>query len=98
MSNEFCIRISVSISTPNAFSNRNAISPDSPAFVFNRLDSARRETPNAFAASVTGKLVDVQYLGAQKPAGVNRVQHLQWLFLNGSLHSPHPVQPGNPGH
>ena len=48
-----CIRISVSILTPNAFSIRSAMSPDSPAFPFSKLDSVGRETPSAAAAAVT---------------------------------------------
>ena len=47
------IRINVSIFTPNAFSIRSAISPDSPALPFSKLDSVGRETPSAAAAAVT---------------------------------------------
>src|SRR5580658_10073489 len=48
-----CIRIRVSIFTPNAFSIRKAISPDRPALLLSRLDRAGRETLSAFAVSVT---------------------------------------------
>jgi len=40
-----CIRISVSIFTPNAFSIRSAISPESPALQLSRLESVGRDLP-----------------------------------------------------
>src|SRR5258707_29948 len=53
MSYADCIRIRVSIFTPNAFSMRSAISPERLAFPFNKLESAGRDTPSAIAAAVT---------------------------------------------
>jgi hypothetical protein len=53
MSKEFCIRISVSMSMPKAFSNRKAISPDKLARPFSKLESAGRDTFKIPAASVT---------------------------------------------
>jgi hypothetical protein len=53
MSKLFCILIKVSISGPNAFSIRIAISAESDARSFSRADRAGRVTPNAFAAAVT---------------------------------------------
>src|ERR1700733_8630537 len=53
MSYEPCIRISVSIFTPKAFSMRSAISPERSELPFNRLDRAGRETRSAAAAAVT---------------------------------------------
>src|SRR5229473_3127473 len=47
------MRRSVSISGPKAFSMRNAISPESAARAFSRLDRVTRETWSARAASVT---------------------------------------------
>lgn len=41
------------MSTPNAFSNRNAISPDKLALPFSKLESASRDTFKTPAASVT---------------------------------------------
>ena len=49
------MRISVSISTPNAFSNRTAMSPEIPAVPFRRLDNVGRDTPKAVAATVTDR-------------------------------------------
>jgi hypothetical protein len=49
------MRISVSIFKPNAFSMRSAMSPESPALPFNKLDSVGRETPSAVDAAVTDK-------------------------------------------
>ena len=42
MSYDDCIRISVSMRTPNAFSKRSAISPERLAFPLSKLDSAAR--------------------------------------------------------
>jgi hypothetical protein len=56
MSQEFCIRMRVSISTPNAFSMRIAISGERLAFAFRREDKVGRETRRTFAASVTDSL------------------------------------------
>src|SRR5260370_33940499 len=53
MSYADCIRIRVSIFTPNAFSMRSAISPERLAFPFNKPESAGRDTPSTFAAAVT---------------------------------------------
>jgi hypothetical protein len=53
MSQLFCMRISVSMETPKAFSMRSAISGDKSTCSFNSVESAGRVTPSAFAASVT---------------------------------------------
>jgi hypothetical protein len=45
--------MSVSISTPKAFSKRRAMSPDRSALTFRRLERVGRATPRTFAASVT---------------------------------------------
>src|SRR5208337_247490 len=50
-----CMRMSVSIFTPNAFSMRSAMSPERSALPFSRLDSAGRETLSAAAAAVTDR-------------------------------------------
>ena len=47
MSKADCIRISVSILTPNAFSMRSAFSPGKPALPFGKFDRAGRDTPTA---------------------------------------------------
>src|ERR1019366_6393318 len=48
-----CMRRSVSIFTPNAFSMRSAMFPDRLALPFSKLDSVGRETRSAAAAAVT---------------------------------------------
>src|SRR5580658_8804091 len=53
MSYADCIRISVSILTPNAFSMRSAMSPERSALPLSRLARAGRETWSAAAAAVT---------------------------------------------
>src|ERR1700691_1554228 len=53
MSYADCMRMSVSIFTPKAFSMRSAMSPERDALPFSRLDSAGRETFSAAAAAVT---------------------------------------------
>src|SRR5271166_3361021 len=55
MSQEACIRMRVSIFTPNAFSIRKAMSPDRSALPFNKLDNAGRDTRSAAAAAVTDR-------------------------------------------
>src|ERR1035441_7468662 len=55
MSKEDCMRMSVSILIPKAFSMRRAISPERLALPFRRLDKAGRETCSAGAASVTDR-------------------------------------------
>src|SRR5262249_27330682 len=50
------MRMRVSMSTPNAFSKRRAMSPDRSALPFRRLERVGRETPKTFAASVTDRL------------------------------------------
>ena len=49
----FCMRISVSIDTPNAFSTRNAISGESCECTFTSVESVARVTPSARAAADT---------------------------------------------
>src|SRR5271169_1430743 len=49
------MRRSVSMSGPKAFSIRNAMSPDSAARPFSRLDKVTRETWSARAAAVTDR-------------------------------------------
>src|SRR6202011_3752746 len=53
MSYEDCMRMSVSIFTPKAFSMRSAMSPERSALPLSRLDRAGRETCSAAAAAVT---------------------------------------------
>src|SRR5215471_5526340 len=53
MSYDDCIRISVSIRTPKAFSIRSAMSPDRSAWPLSRLERATRDTPSACAPAVT---------------------------------------------
>jgi hypothetical protein len=55
MSQLFCMRISVSMETPKAYSMRSAISGDKSTCSFNSAESAGRVTPSAFAASVTDR-------------------------------------------
>ena len=55
MSYEDCIRISVSIFPPKAFSIRSAISPERLDFLLSKLDKVGRDTCNAAAAAVTDK-------------------------------------------
>jgi hypothetical protein len=44
MSKADCIRMSVSIFTPKAFSMHSAISPERSALLFSKLDRAGRDT------------------------------------------------------
>src|SRR5580658_8942321 len=64
MSYAYCIRISVSILTPKAFSMRRAMSPERAAFPLSRLESAGREIFNPAAAAVTvrpaGSMISVR--------------------------------------
>ncbi len=50
----FCIRMSVSIDTPNAFSMRSVISGDRPARSFSTADKAARVTPSALPSRRAG--------------------------------------------
>ena len=54
MSYADCIRISVSIFTPKAFSMRSAISPERSALPLSRLDRVGRETRKAPRVSLSG--------------------------------------------
>src|SRR5579862_1198228 len=75
MSYEACMRISVSILTPKAFSIRKAISPESAALLFKRLERAGLETPKAAAAAVTERPAGTMISVRMKIAGMRRILH-----------------------
>ena len=75
MSQADCIRISVSILTPNAFSMRRAIRPERSALALRRLDSVGRETFNTLAAAVTDRPRGSMISVFMNDPGWGRVQH-----------------------
>src|SRR5450759_2228361 len=101
------MRISVSIFTPNAFSMRNAMSPDRSALPFSRFDNVGRDTPSTFAAAATDRPSGVMISVRMKSPGcggfsmrmvvlrsvVVLIVHVQYLVLGGVYRKGHLQQP-----
>jgi hypothetical protein len=71
----FCIRISVSIDTPKAFSMRSAISGERLARSLRSADSVARVTPSACPGSRHRQLQGLDDLVLHEPAGVCGALH-----------------------
>lgn len=63
MSQDVCIRMSVSIFTPNAFSIRSAMMPDRSERPFRNVESAGRDNAEHLRCGSYGETVGFDHLG-----------------------------------